>query len=142
MPLLVLLFLFYFGLFSYLGINVSAFTVGILVLSLIRSAYQSQFIRGAVLSLPDGQMKAALSLGMSKQKAVVSIILPQALRRALPGCSNEIIKYSSLAYMVTCIELTGKGKILASASFRYTEVFLIVGAIYLILVYTDPILVF
>jgi polar amino acid transport system permease protein len=59
------------------------------------------------------------------------------MRRALPGCGNEIIyliKYSSLAYMVTCIELTGKAKILASASFKYIEVFMIVGVIYLFLV--------
>ncbi|PJC71800.1 MAG: amino acid ABC transporter permease, partial [Syntrophobacterales bacterium CG_4_8_14_3_um_filter_58_8] len=57
-------------------------------------------------------------------------------RRALPGCGNEIIyliKYSSLAYMITCIELTGQGKILASNSFRYTEVFLMIGACYLVM---------
>jgi polar amino acid transport system permease protein len=67
----------------------------------------------------------------------VSIILPQALRRALPGCGNEIIyliKYSSLAYMITCIELTGQAKILASMTFKYLEVFLIAGVFYLALV--------
>ena len=54
----------------------------------------------------------------------------------MPGCGNEIIyliKYSSLAYMITCIELTGEGKILASDSFKYTEIFLIIGACYLLL---------
>jgi polar amino acid transport system permease protein len=68
---------------------------------------------------------------------VVWIILPQGFRRALPGCGNEIIhliKYSSLAYMVTCIEMTGEAKILASHSFKYTEVFLTVGVFYLVLV--------
>jgi polar amino acid transport system permease protein len=68
---------------------------------------------------------------------VVSILLPQAIRRALPGCGNELIyliKYSSLAYMVTCIELTGEAKILASMFFKYLEVFFVVGAIYLALV--------
>jgi polar amino acid transport system permease protein len=79
-------------------------------------------------------MLAAQSLGFSKVRMVFSIILPQAMRRALPGCGNEIIyliKYSSLAYMITCIELTGQGKILASNTFKYTEIFLIIGACYL-----------
>ena len=70
-------------------------------------------------------------------QAVFSIILPQAIRRALPGSGNEIIyliKYSSLAYMVTCIELTGEGKILVAMFFKYTEAFFIVGIVYLILV--------
>jgi len=61
-----------------------------------------------------------------------TIIIPQAFRRALPGCGNEVIyliKYSSLAYMITCIELTGEGKVIASETFKYTEVFLIVGLI-------------
>ena len=74
---------------------------------------------------------------MSKISAVINIVLPQALRRAIPGCSNEIIyliKYSSLAFMVTCIELTGAGKIIASRYFTYTEVFLVIGAIYLFIV--------
>ena len=64
------------------------------------------------------------------------IILPQAFRRALPGCGNELIyliKYSSLAYMITCIELTGEGKVIASETFKYTEIFFIVGFIYLML---------
>ena len=65
------------------------------------------------------------------------IILPYALRRAIPGCSNEIIyliKYSSLAFVVTCVELTGAGKVIASRYFAYMEVFLVVGVIYLLMV--------
>jgi len=80
---------------------------------------------------------AAESLGMSRVQAILYIILPQALRRAIPGCSNEIIyiiKYSSLAFMVTYVELTGAGKIIATRYFRYTEVFLVVGIIYLLVV--------
>ena len=65
------------------------------------------------------------------------IIVPQAVRRALPGCGNEVIylvKYSSLAYIVTCMELTGYGKELAGETFRFTEVFFVVGLYYLALV--------
>jgi polar amino acid transport system permease protein len=82
-------------------------------------------------------MVAALALGMTRREAILNVVLPQALRRAIPGISNEIIyliKYSSLAYMLTCIELTGAGKIVASRYFRFTLVFLIVGIIYLILI--------
>ena len=79
---------------------------------------------------------AAQALGFSRIKMILFVTLPQAFRRALPGCGNEIIyliKYSSLAYMITCIELTGEGKIIASDSFRYTETFMVIGAIYLLI---------
>jgi len=82
-------------------------------------------------------MMAAEALGMTRFKAILYIILPQALRRAIPGCSNEIIyliKYSSLAFIVTCVELTGAGKIIASRYFEYTLIFAVVGAIYLLMV--------
>jgi len=114
----------------------SPFTAAVLGFSLCSGAYHSEYIRGALLSIKRGQMLAAQSLGFNKVQMIFSIILPQAIRRALPGCGNEIIyliKYSSLAYMITCIELTGQGKILASNSFKYTEVFLMIGACYLVM---------
>jgi polar amino acid transport system permease protein len=135
-PLLVQLFILYFGLPS-IGIFFSPFVAATIGFILCSGAYHSEYIRGAIQSIKSGQMMAAKALGMNKFKAVLYIILPQALRRVIPGCSNEIIylvKYSSLAYMVTCIELTGAGKIIASRYFEYTEVFLVVGAIYLLMV--------
>ncbi len=132
-PLVVQLFIWYFGL-PHVGIYLTPFLASVLGFSLCSGAYHSEYIRGALLSIKRGQMLAAQSLGFSKIRMIISIILPQAIRRALPGCGNEIIyliKYSSLAYMITCIELTGQGKILASNSFKYTEVFLMIGACYL-----------
>jgi polar amino acid transport system permease protein len=132
-PLVVQLFIWYFGL-PYLNIYLTPFTAAVLGFSLCSGAYHSEYIRGALLSIKRGQMLAAQSLGFGRLQMILSIILPQALRRALPGCGNEIIyliKYSSLAYMITCIELTGQAKILASNSFKYTEIFLIVGVCYL-----------
>jgi len=134
-PLVVQLFIWYFGL-PHIGIFLSPFVASVLGFSLCSGAYHSEYIRGALLSIKRGQMLAAQSLGFSKSRMIFSIILPQAIRRALPGCGNEIIyliKYSSLAYMITCIELTGQGKILASNSFKYTEVFLMIGACYLVM---------
>ena len=135
-PLLVQLFILYFG-FPSIGIFFSPFAAAVIGFILCSGAYHSEYIRGAIQSIKTGQMMAAEALGMTRAKAILYIILPQALRRAIPGCSNEIIyliKYSSLAFMVTCVELTGAGKIIASRYFAYTEVFLAVGAIYLSMV--------
>lgn len=135
-PLLVQLYLWYFGL-PRVGIYLSPFMAAFIGFTFCSGAYHSEYIRGALLSIKQGQLLAAQSLGFNRLQAITSIILPQAVRRALPGSGNELIyliKYSSLAYMVTCIELTGQGKILASLHYKYTEVFFIVGGVYLVLV--------
>ncbi len=135
-PLLIQLFILYYG-FPSIGIYLSPFVASVVAFVLCSSAYHSEYIRGSIQSVKSGQLLAAQALGMSRLSAVFNIVLPQALRRAIPGCSNEIIyliKYSSLAFMVTCIELTGAGKIVASRYFTYTEVFLVIGAVYLIIV--------
>jgi polar amino acid transport system permease protein len=135
-PLIIQLYIWYFGL-ARIGLFLSPYAASVIGFSLCSAAYHSEYVRGALLSIRHGQTAAAMALGFTRLQTIVSIILPQAMRRAMPGCGNEIvylIKYSSLAYMVTCIELTGKGKILASASFKYIEVFTVVGVIYLLLV--------
>lgn len=137
-PLLVQLFILYFGLPN-LGIYLDAYSAAVIGFILCSSAYHSEYIRGGLLSIKRGQLLAAQSMGFSTLKTMCHIIVPQAIRRALPGCSNEIIyliKYSSLAYIITCIELTGEGKIIATRTFRYTEVFLFLGFYYLVLVTT------
>ncbi|MBW2674385.1 MAG: amino acid ABC transporter permease [Deltaproteobacteria bacterium] len=134
-PLVVQLFIWYFGL-PYIGIYLPAFVAAVIGFSLCSGAYQSEYVRGAFLSVKTGQTLAARALGFSNIKMILFVTLPQAFRRALPGCGNEIIyliKYSSLAYMITCIELTGEGKIIASDSFRYTETFIVIGVVYLLL---------
>lgn len=135
-PLVVQLFLLYFGLPN-LGIYLDAYTAAVVGFILCSSAYHSEYIRGSLLSIKKGQLLAAQSMGFSTFKTMLNIIVPQAVRRALPGCGNEIIyliKYSSLAYIITCIELTGEGKIIATRTFRYTEVFLVIGFYYLVMV--------
>jgi len=137
-PLLVLLFLFYFGLFSLLGINLSAFTVAIIVLGLITAAYQSQIFRGAILSLPEGQLKAARALGMSDRKAIVLIILPQALRLSIPGWSNEysiVLKDSAVAYALGVTEMMARAHFVASRTYEHLPLYFSAGLIFLILTY-------
>ena len=135
-PLLVLLFLLYFGLFAALEIDLSPFSIAIIVLGLISSAYQSQILRGAILSVPEGQMKAARALGMSDTRAIVFIVLPQALRLALPGWSNEytvIMKDSAVTYALGVAELMARTNHTASRTYQHFWLYLLVGLIYMLL---------
>ncbi|HDQ14501.1 MAG TPA: amino acid ABC transporter permease [Sediminispirochaeta sp.] len=135
-PLVVLLFILYYGLPS-IGLYLSPTVAAVAGFALCGGAYQAEYIRGAIQSIKHGQMQAALSLGLTKPWAVLHVILPQALRRAMPGIANEftyLVKYSSLAFMITVIELTGAGKIIAGRYFVYTYVFSFIAAIYLVLV--------
>lgn len=102
LPALVLLFLFYFGPPRF-GVDISGFIAAMLALGFRSSAYQSQIFRGAIQSIPTGQMMAARSLGMSRIRAIFTIILPQAFRLSIPGWTNEfssVIKDTTLAYAV------------------------------------------
>ncbi len=135
-PLLVQLFLLYYTL-PHFGIILSPFAAAVCGFGLCSGAYHSEYIRSALLSIPTSQMEAARALGMPRGRAVWHVILPQAARRSIGGCSNEIVslvKYSSLAYLVTLVDLTGAGKQIAYRSFRFFETFLIVGLVYLALV--------
>ncbi len=135
-PLTVQLMVLYFGLPN-LGIYFDPYPAAVLGFILCTSAYQSEYVRGALLSIKQGQLKAAHALGMTKFQTIIHVIIPQAIRRAIPGCGNEIIyliKYSSLAYIITCIELTGEAKILVSRTFMPTEVYFITAIYYLALV--------
>jgi len=137
-PLLVLLFLFYFGLLTALDIELSPFAVSIIVLGLISSAYQSQILRAAILSLPEGQLKAARAIGMSDTKAIVFIILPQALRLAIPGWTNEytiIMKDSAVTYALGVAEIMARANHVASRTYQHFWLYILAGFIFLALTY-------
>ncbi|MBN1141587.1 MAG: amino acid ABC transporter permease [Deltaproteobacteria bacterium] len=135
-PILVLLFLFYFGLFSFLGINLSALASVVLVLGMTSGAYQSQIYRGAIQSLPTGQLKAARALGMSDSRAILSIILPQALRLSLPGFSNEysiLLKDSALAFVLGTSEIMARTHFVASRTYQHLPLYLMAALLYYLL---------
>lgn len=138
-PLLVLFFLIYFGL-PQIGINLDAFTSAILGLGLRSAAYQAQIFRGAINSIPEGQVTAAYSLGMSKLKAIRHVILPQVLRLSIPGWSNEftiLLKDTSLAFTIGVIELMRQGRyIQVRDPDLVLIVFLLIAVIYFLLVFT------
>lgn len=135
-PLLVLLFLFYFGLASLAEINLSAFSVAVIVLGLISAAYQSQIFRGAMGSLPAGQFKAARALGMTDTQAILYIIVPQALRLSIPGWSNEysiVLKDSAVAYALGVTEIMARTHFVATRTYQHLPLYIAAGAIYLVL---------
>jgi polar amino acid transport system permease protein len=137
-PVLVLLFLFYFGLFMFLGFNLTALTAAILVLGFRSAAYQSQIFRGSIQSIGEGQMLAARSLGMSKIQAIWNIILPQTLRISIPGWSNEysiILKDSAVTYAIGLIEIITRGSFISVRTYKPMPIYLTCAAIFLILTY-------
>ena len=139
-PLLIQLLVVYYGLppyLSQLGIQISPLMAAIIGLGLNSAAYQAEYFRGAVQSIQSGQMMAARAVGMSRVKSIAHVILPQALRLVIPSWSNELIysiKYSSLAYFVSLTELTFVGKKIALHTARTFETYIIVAAIYLVIV--------
>jgi len=101
-PALVLLFLFFYGLGRF-GVEVSAFMAGALAMGFRSSGYQSQIFRGAIQAVPRGQVTAARALGMTRFQAMRTIVLPQALRLAIPAWSNEfssVLKDTTLIYAI------------------------------------------
>ncbi len=137
-PLLVLLFLFYFGVLAFFQIELSPFLVSIIVLGLISSAYQSQLIRGTILSIPEGQLKAARAIGMTDTRAVLFIILPQALRMVIPAWSNEytiIMKDSAVTYALGVTEILTRARHVAERTYQHFWVYILAGFIFLALTY-------
>lgn len=137
-PELVLLFLFYFGSAQF-GIEMSAFTAAALALGFRSSGYQSQIFRGAIQAIPSGQLMAARSLGMSQTRAVLEIILPQALRLAIPAWSNEfssVIKDTTLAYAIGVGEITRQARFITERHYELAmPVYLAVALIFLLFTY-------
>ncbi len=136
LPILVLLFLFYFGIFPTLGLDFPAFVVGAVVLGLRGAAYQSQIFRGSIQSISEGQMTAALSLGMTKVTAVTTIILPQALRISLPGWSNEypeILTDSAVCYAIGVMELLTRTSQIVSQTYVTMPIYIACAGIFILL---------
>jgi len=140
-PILVQLYIFYFGLLAWisglpgltgLGLD-SPFVAAVLVLGLTSSAYQSQIFRGAIQSLPAGQLKAARALGMTDAQAIRSIILPQALRLSIPGWSNEysiLLKDSALAFTIGVVEIMARMRAIASTTHEPVSMSFVAGIIF------------
>ncbi len=140
-PLLVQLFLFYYGLpqvLSFLG-KIDGVTATIMGLTLHFSAYIAESIRAAILGVDRSQWEAAQAVGMTQGQMMRRIILPQAARIAAPTLVNyfiDMIKGTSLAFTLGVTEMMGAAQKEAAGSFLYFEAFLVVAAIYWVMVET------
>lgn len=134
-PAIVQLLLVYFGLPQIIPAltSMTATQASILALSLNTAAYLAEVFRAALASVDAGQVEAAMSVGMNYRQTLKGIILPQALRNALPGTGNtfvSLMKNSSLAFTIGVVEIVAQGKILAAASLRFFEVYFAIALIY------------
>lgn len=137
-PPIVLLFILYFS-FTNDKINLSPFWAGSLSLGIVSSAYQLEILRGAILSVGSGQMMAARAVGMTRLKAIRHIMLPQALRLAIPPWSNEasiVLKDSSLVYALGVEEILRRAQQLSATTQQPFLAFGTAALIYFILVFT------
>lgn len=136
-PLLIQLFMFYFGL-SYIGVNIDIFEATALVFTLYAGAYISEIIRAGIESIPKGQFEAAKALGFSYFLLMFRIILPQTFKVSLPpliGFNITLIKDSSIASVVGYSELLHQGKTIMNVSGKPFEVLLFISLIYFVICY-------
>ena len=135
-PPIVLLFILFFAVTK--GVNLSAFWAGSLSLGVVSSAYQMEIVRGALLSVSGDQLMAARAVGLSRMQAIRNVVLPQAVRLAIPPWSNEaaiVIKDSSLVYALGVPEILRRAQLIGASSQRYLLAYLSAAVIYFVLVY-------
>lgn len=145
-PLLLQLFLVYYGLAQFDVIRQGPlwpylrdpYWCALIAMTMHTSAYIAEIIRGAIQSVPAGEVEAARALGMSRLQTVWHIVLPRAARIGLPAYSNEVIlmlKASSLASTVTLLELTGMARTIIARTYMPVEIFFAAGLFYLVMTF-------
>lgn len=137
-PVAAQLFFFYYGLanLSSLILNMSPTVAVVVIMSLNMGAFVSESIRGALISVDEGQREAAMAFGMTGFQMTVRIIIPQAIRVALPPLFNDLInlfKMSSLAFLVGVRDVMGAAKIEGASTFQFFECYACVMLIYWII---------
>jgi arginine/ornithine transport system permease protein len=146
-PLLVQIFIVYYGFGQFDIIKESifwylfkeAYFCALFTFTLNTAAYTTEIIRGAIVATPHGEIEAAMAAGMSRLTMLRRIVLPSAFRRALPAYSNEIIFMlhgSSLASVITLIDITGAARIINSRYYSPYEAFLTAALIYMCITFT------
>ncbi|GKQ47952.1 ABC transporter permease [Pseudomonas syringae] len=145
-PMLVQLFLIYYGLAQFAAVRESFFWPWLssatfcacLAFAINTSAYTAEIIAGSLKATPAGEIEAARAMGMSKAKMYRRILLPSALRRALPPYSNEVImmlQTTSLASIVTLIDITGAARTVNAQFYLPFEAYVTAGVFYLCLTF-------
>ncbi|MBC2658829.1 amino acid ABC transporter permease [Pseudomonas sp. MSSRFD41] len=135
LPIIVQLFYIYFVLPDF-GIQLSAMQAGVIGLGIAYSAYQAENFRAGIQAIHQGQIEAAESIGMRGPMIMRRVVLPQALRIALPPYGNTLVmmlKDSSLVSTITVAEMTRAGQLIASSTFENMTVYTLVALLYLAL---------
>lgn len=136
-PILVWAFLFYFGLPQITGVPGNIFLAGVATLALNSGAYLTEIVRGGLQSVDPGQMEAARSLGLGWGKSMQRVVVPQAVKISTPAIINQLVitlKDSSLLLTIGFAELLYQAQQIYAANFRTTEMLIIVGVIYLVVI--------
>lgn len=139
--LLVVLFIFFGSsqiLFYVTGeyIEVSPFLSGVIALSLIFASYAAQTLRGALKAVPKGQREAANALGLSKKRAFIRIVLPQAIRHALPGLTNQwlvLLKDTALVSLIGVTDLLKQAQLTSAATHQSFTWYATAAMVYLVI---------
>lgn len=135
-PLMAQLFCFYFGILPLLSkfvLKVSSFQAALVILSLASSAYMAESLRAAISSIHRGQMEAAQSIGMTYMQAMVRIILPQAIKVAIPTLFSSfinIVKDTSLVFAIGVKEMMATAQLEGASGYRYLEAYVCVLFVY------------
>lgn len=139
-PMLVQILLIHLAVIpTIFGHSLGVMVTGVTALVLNCAAYNAEIFRAGIQSIDKGQMEAARSLGLTHYQAMRKIILPQALRRMIPPLGNEFIallKDSSLVAVIAAPDILYAAKVVAGASFRFWEPYLVASILYLLLTYT------
>ena len=133
-PVLLQLMIIYYVIFK--SVDISIIIVGVIAFGLNSGAYVSEIIRSGINSIDKGQMEAGLSLGLSYNKTMFYIIMPQAIKNIMPALGNEfitLIKETSTGAYIGIMELTKASDIIASRTYDYFFPLLIIAIIYLLL---------
>jgi His/Glu/Gln/Arg/opine family amino acid ABC transporter permease subunit len=143
-PLLVQIFFAFFALPVFLRINIDSFTAAVVAFTLNVGAFMAEIFRGSILSIDRGQREAAISTGMTERQAMRRIVLPLAIRRAVPLIAAiwvSLFKDTSLVSLVGLKDLAGEGASIYRDSFRQIEVMLVLALIYFALTYPQSIII-
>ncbi len=141
-PMLVQALLIYFGMPQLVQLvvenfRITAFTAGIITLSLNAGAYLSEIFRGGISAVPNGQVEAARSLGMSSSRTMIKVVLPQAIKIAIPSMVNQFIitiKDTSILSAIGLADVVNKAKVYVGKSYAYFETYILVAIFYLIVI--------
>ncbi len=136
-PLIVQAFFIYFGIPAAFDFRITAFVAGLITLSLNAGAYMAEIVRGGIQSVDKGQMEAARSLGLPYGKAMLKVVLPQAIQLMIPAFINQFVitlKDTSILSIIGINELTQSGKIIIARNLESFQMWIIVGIMYFIVI--------